>query len=77
MFEQDLDIVLPLTECGDLHFESVQSVVQVLTELSFRRKVLQILIRGRNDASVNPDAGRSTDTFEHILLQHPQHFRLE
>ena len=57
--------------------EHVQAVVEILAEAPFLDFVLEIAIRGGNDANVDLDVRHAADTLEGLLLEEPQQLGLQ
>ncbi len=70
------DVVPALAQGRNADHNSLEAVVQVLAETSLPDHVFQILVGRRHDAGVDLDRLRASETFELLLLQHPEQLRL-
>ena len=77
MADQRFQIVWPLAERGNEHFDDVDPIQQIVAEASFRDQRGQITMRGGNDPCVGRHWRQSPDRMHFFLLQDAQEFPLE
>ena len=76
MDAQDLHIVAPLPQRGELQVQHVQAVVQVLPEAALHGLLQQVLVGGGDDAHVHRDHPAAAHPADLLLLQDPQQLHL-
>ena len=74
---QDGDILAPLPQTGQAQPDHVQAVIQVFTEQAVAHALLEVLVRGRNDAHVGLHRLVPADAIEMAIGQHAQQARLQ
>ena len=77
MFEQQQQIVAALAQCRQLDREAVQPVVEIAAKLIVGDHVLQIAIRGGDDAHIGLQRRIAADALEPLLLKNAQHLALD
>src|SRR4029077_14147361 len=70
------DVIAPTPEGGEVHYNDVEAIEQVLPELSPFDEFLEVDIGGRDDPDIHPDALHGAEGQEFPLLDHPQELRL-
>src|SRR4029453_17945049 len=73
---EEQNVVAPLPQWGKANVEDVQTIVEVLAERPIRHGIVQMSIGGGDDADVDADRPRATQSQELTLLEHTQELRL-
>src|SRR5262245_13801771 len=73
---QDGNVLLPVAKWRHEDRNDVQPEIQILSKPSLPNLGLQVLVRGGDDADVDPDARVAADRLERLLLKDPEHLRL-
>src|SRR6185369_1517651 len=68
--DQGLDVLLPFAQWRQLDREHVQAVEQIAPKGARSHGGVQVPIRRRDHAYVDPDRSRPADTLELALLEH-------
>ena len=76
MLGQERDVLAALAQRRQRDRDDVQAVVQVLAELPFGHELLQVPLRGGDDAHVHRERSRAADALDRPLLQHAQQLHL-
>src|SRR4029453_10395668 len=71
------DVFAPVAQRGKLKRHYVETVEQVLAELSSFDSIFQVSIRGSNQPNIDLDGLCSADPFEFSFLQDPHQFYLK
>jgi hypothetical protein len=77
VIEQVADVFAARAQRRQFDADHVEAVEQVLAELAALHAVLEILVRGRDDAHVDLDRRLATDAVELALGEHAQQSRLQ
>src|ERR1700730_13390224 len=73
---EEQNVVAPLAQRRNANVKDVEAVIEVVTELPKRTRILQIPVGGSDDAHVDSDRSRTSESQELTLLQHTQELRL-
>jgi hypothetical protein len=71
------NVFFAIAKRWDVDWNHVQSIEQILAELSVGDQSRQVAVGGGNDSHVHLDRVRVADALELALLQHPQQFHLQ
>src|SRR6185436_2378544 len=66
---EQTDVVVPLSQGGQMDDDNGQAVKQIFAELSFLDGLFQIDVSGRDDASIDWDFLPATDTLNALFLK--------
>ena len=67
----------PFSERRHFQAHNIETVVKILPKSSLADRLLQILVRRRDEPDVHLDRSRAADAFKFAFLQHAQQFHLE
>src|SRR4029077_20108365 len=73
--QPDVTVAFAKRRQGDRH--DLQAVEEVLAELPLGDFLLEVPVRGRNDADVDANVGEAADTLERLLLQESEELGLQ
>ena len=76
MTPQQRDVFFPLPKRRNIERNHIETVKQVLAEITPGDFFFQILVRGRDDAGINRDRLISSYRREALFIQGAQHLRL-
>jgi cholest-4-en-3-one 26-monooxygenase len=74
---QRLDLGATLPERRDRQRDAVETEVEILTESAARHLLLEIAVRGGDEADVDVDGRAAPDAEDRLLLQHPEQLHLD
>jgi len=77
MVDQQRDVLAPLLEGWQMHFEGRETVVKVIPEVAFSLQVLEILVRCRYDADIDVYLGAAAQGTDALVLEEAQELRLQ
>ena len=76
MIGEQEQVRFAIAQRWDKDGENIQPVVEILAEVSFRHRFLEILVRSCNQPHIGANRGRAAQAFEFLFLQHAQQFHL-
>ena len=77
VFNEQFDILITLTKRRKVDRDNVETIEEILSELSFFDHLFEVAVGRRNEAGVHRDRLRSTQALDAPLLHHPQQLDLQ